>query len=73
VEDETLACGTGSAAAACIAAMLGLVKPPVKVITKSKEILEIDFDKVEENITNLYLTGDVQIVYEGVINNLNLR
>jgi len=67
VEDETLACGTGSAAAACIAAIFGLVKPPAKVITKSKEILEIDFDKVEENITDLYLTGDVQIVYEGVI------
>lgn len=67
VEDETLACGTGSAASACIAAILGLTKPSVKMLTKSGEILEIDFDKVEENITNLYLTGDVQIVYEGVI------
>lgn len=67
VEDETLACGTGSAASACIAAILDLVRPPVKMITKSKQILEIDFDKTEDNITNLYLTGDVEIVYEGVM------
>jgi len=67
VEDETLACGTGSAAAACIASILGLIKTPVKMITKSEEVLEIDFDKTEGDITNLYLTGDVQIVYEGMI------
>lgn len=69
VEDETLACGTGSAASACIASILGLVKPPVKMLTQSGEILEIDFDKNEENITNLYLTGDVQVVFEGMIAN----
>ncbi|MEW6620837.1 MAG: diaminopimelate epimerase [bacterium] len=67
VEDETLACGTGSAASACISSILELAKPPVKMITKSGEILEIDFEKDKEVITNLYLTGDVQIVYEGVI------
>ncbi|MEW6096724.1 MAG: diaminopimelate epimerase [bacterium] len=69
VEDETLACGTGSAASACLASILGLVKPPVKMITKSEEILEIDFEMMGENITNLYLTGDVQMVYEGIMYN----
>lgn len=67
VENETLACGTGSAASACLAAILGLVQPPVKMITKSGEILEIDFKIMGENITNLYLTGDVQVVYEGIM------
>jgi len=69
VEDETLACGTGSAASACLASILGLATPPVKVITKSGEILDIDFKMKGDNITNLYLTGDVQVVYEGVIAN----
>ncbi|MFH1562973.1 MAG: diaminopimelate epimerase [Nitrospirota bacterium] len=69
VEDETLACGTGSAASACIAAMLELTNPLVKMITIGGEILEIDFDRAGENITNLYLTGDVQVVYEGVMAN----
>jgi len=67
VEEETLACGTGSAAAACLASILGLTRPPVKMITKSGEILDIDFNMKETNITNLYLTGDVEVVYEGVI------
>ncbi len=67
VEDETLACGTGSSASACLAAILGLANPPVKMITRGDEILEIDFDRAGENITNLYLTGDVRIVYEGIM------
>lgn len=65
VEDETLACGTCSSASACIASLLGLVGSPVKILTKGGEILEINFDKRGSIITNLYLTGNVQVVFEG--------
>ncbi|MCX5707226.1 MAG: diaminopimelate epimerase [Candidatus Omnitrophica bacterium] len=37
VEDETLACGTGSAASSLIAYRLSLIKKPVKVLTRSGE------------------------------------
>ena len=63
VEDETLACGTGSTAAAIIAYLKGLVKKkPVKVITKGGEVLTIDFDDKLERVT---LEGKVYKVFEG--------
>jgi diaminopimelate epimerase len=63
VEDETLACGTGSTAAAIIAYLKGLVKKkPVKVITKGGEVLTIDFDDKLEKVT---LEGKVYKVFEG--------
>lgn len=63
VENETLACGTGSTAAAIIAYKQGLVKKkPVKVITKGGEILTIDFD---DNLEKVYLEGKVYKVFEG--------
>jgi len=39
VEDETLACGTGSVASALVAARKGLVESPVDVLVRSGEVL----------------------------------
>jgi diaminopimelate epimerase len=71
VEDETYACGTGSAASACISTLLGLTEPPVTVHTTSGETLTIylelqanDYNK----ISKLFLEGDVSITFEGRIN-----
>ncbi len=65
VEDETLACGTGSTAAAIIAYLKGLVKQkPVKVHTKGGEILTIDFD---DKLEKVYLEGKVYKVFEGIL------
>ena len=44
VEDETLACGTGTVASALLSSYKNLVKPPVKVETRGGEILKVDFD-----------------------------
>jgi diaminopimelate epimerase len=64
VEDETLSCGTGAIACACISYLLGKVAPPIKVITKSKEYLIVDF---EEEFKNLTMEGPVRVIYEGKI------
>ena len=65
VEDETLACGTGSTASAIIAYLKGLVKEkPVKVHTKGGEILTIDFD---ENLEKVTLEGKVYKVFDGIL------
>ncbi|NPB05753.1 MAG: diaminopimelate epimerase [Aquificae bacterium] len=65
VEDETLACGTGSTAAAIIAYLKGLVKEkPVKVHTKGGEVLVVDFD---ENLEKVYLEGKVYKVFDGTL------
>lgn len=62
VEDETLACGTGSSASACICTLLGMVSSPVKVITKGKEILTIYIEQ-----DNIFLEGEAGIIFEGRI------
>ena len=41
VEDETLACGTGVVASAIISHLVNGTREPVKVVTKSKEILNV--------------------------------
>ncbi len=66
VETETLACGTGSTASAIISALMGYVKGPVRVRTKSGEILTINF-KITKNkkVSDVSLQGHAQFVYEG--------
>ncbi len=67
VEDETLACGTGSSASACICTLLGRVLPPVRVITKGGEVLTVYLEQDEGNITSLFLEGKASLVFEGGI------
>jgi len=65
VEDETLACGTGSVASALISARLGLVRSPVSVRVQSGETLTIYFEQTDIGFTDVYLEGKVTIVYQG--------
>ncbi len=67
VEDETLACGTGSIAAALIAAAQGFAHPPVHVETQSGETLVIHFQHDAEGFREVFLEGDARVVYEGVL------
>jgi len=65
VEDETLACGTGSVASALIAALKGLVASPVNVRVQSGELLRIYFEKTADGFTKVYLEGKAKVVYQG--------
>jgi diaminopimelate epimerase len=65
VEDETLACGTGSVAAALIAAEKNMVASPVNVIVKSGETLRIHFQRTDNGFDQIYLEGKANVVYEG--------
>jgi diaminopimelate epimerase len=65
VEDETLACGTGSVASALIASRKGLVKPPVDVHVRSGEVLKIYFEPTKRGFADVYLEGKVTGVYRG--------
>ncbi|MCK4519317.1 MAG: diaminopimelate epimerase, partial [Candidatus Omnitrophica bacterium] len=67
VEEETLACGTGSAAAGVIAGLLKKVTSPVEVETASGEALKIYFDVETGTCKNVYLEGRCSLVYEGKI------
>ena len=71
VEDETLACGTGAAASAVIAALLGQVASPVNIITSGGDQLAILFDRKEDKgsenggVYNVFLKGPAYTVYSG--------
>jgi diaminopimelate epimerase len=62
VEDETLACGTGSVASALIAAKVFNLPSPVTVETRSGELLKVYFD---ENFEEVFLEGETIYVYDG--------
>ncbi len=65
VENETLACGTGSIASAIVSASLGKVKSPVSVKTASGVILKIHFDLENDAAENVYLEGDARVIFAG--------
>lgn len=65
VEGETLACGTGSTAAAIIYAFKNNLDNLVKVLTQSGEILKIYFQNKKTGFENVWLEGSAKIVYKG--------
>jgi diaminopimelate epimerase len=65
VEAETLACGTGAAASAILAAGRGLVSPPVTVITSSGLPIVVSFDRLGDAAINIRITGEARFVATG--------
>ncbi len=64
VENETLACGTGSTAAAIVSFLLGHTKSPVHVHNPAG-VLTIYFVVGEKTIYEIYMEGEVKLVAEG--------
>jgi diaminopimelate epimerase len=65
VEDETLACGTGSVASAILMARLGRVTPPVAVTVKSGSVLGVHFTFDRDRATHVALEGEAVVLFEG--------
>ncbi len=67
VEDETLACGTGAVASAVVASLQHGLKPPVTIVTRSREHLIVDFRITGDTVTDVSLTGPAVEVFSGKI------
>jgi len=67
VEGETLACGTGAAACALVVAEKGLAKSPVRLWTRSRLPLDVDWKVSGRLVTSLTLTGEGRLVYRGIV------
>ena len=63
VENETLACGTGSIASACVTSAKTQWQSPINLMTRSGESLTIYFTKEGDTFNNVYLEGDARIIY----------
>jgi diaminopimelate epimerase len=68
VEDETLACGTGSVAAALIMAKIRGLSSPVDVLTRSRERLSVYFRMDKDRFHDVHLEGGARIIYVGRLN-----
>jgi diaminopimelate epimerase len=67
VEEETLSCGTGVTASAIASVLSGhFVSSPVNVRTRGGN-LSVEFDIIENQITNIWLCGPATFVFEGKI------
>ena len=73
VEGETLACGTGSVASACAVHLVKNISPPIKILTRSKKTLIVNFKVEGKVIKDIELTGPAEKVFTGhlEINDIN--
>jgi len=67
VEDETLACGTGSIASAIVAARLWNLRSPIGIVPKSNMPLRVEFKDEAGVISQVRLAGPASVVYTGSI------
>ncbi len=68
VEQETLACGTGSVASAIVLYINGYSILPISLRTKSSELLKVNFKNSNGEIfEDVTLSGQAKIVFEGRI------
>lgn len=65
VEDETLACGTGSVASALVAATVSGAQSPVTLLPRGGQPLTVTFTREGERFRGIYLAGDARVVYDG--------
>ncbi len=69
VENETMACGTGSTASAVVATLAGLVKPPIDVKTSGGETLKVNFKLDGSTVSSVTLEGAAEFIFEGSLGN----
>jgi diaminopimelate epimerase len=68
VEAETLACGTGSVAAACAIQEWGLGRLPINIVTRTGRLLEIKATKAAGGgYEDVWLAGEGRMVFRGVL------
>ncbi len=65
VENETLACGTGSVAVAILSFLNQKKFPPIKIKTWGGDSLIVNFEIENKRIRNLSLTGPAKLVFSG--------
>ena len=62
-----MACGTGVAASALVAAEIHHLQSPVRVQVQGGDQLEVGFEKHADHYDNVSLTGPAEFVFDGRI------
>ena len=72
VEDFTYACGTGTGAVVAVLTLQGKVSGHGVQVDMTGGTLVIDAERVNSQITNLYLTGPTNVVAQGIVTDEDL-
>src|SRR5260370_25369898 len=64
VEDETLACGTGVVASALIFPIIEHANGPITVIARGGDELQLAFERSDNQVRNVTLTGPAEFIFE---------
>jgi diaminopimelate epimerase len=67
VEGETLACGTGVAACGLIYSAIHELEPPVRVLVRGGDWMEVGFGKADSGFRDVTLEGPADFVFEGTV------
>ncbi len=67
VEDETLACGTGSVAAALVLAARQGADSPVSLKNRSGGVLKVYYSRKKDHFDEVHLEGDARLIYQGAL------
>jgi diaminopimelate epimerase len=67
VENETLACGTGSVASAIVANKLYGIESPAEIVTVTGKLLTVEFNIDNNGFSDVSLTGPAEINFTGLI------
>ena len=67
VENETLACGTGSIASAVVAAREGIAASPARLKTAGGEVLTVHFEPTPDGARKVRLQGPARTVFRGYL------
>ncbi|MBI3006562.1 MAG: diaminopimelate epimerase [Ignavibacteriales bacterium] len=67
VEDETLACGTGSVASAIIASRIWRISSPINIVPKSGVELQVHFSRNRKGYGDVKLSGPATVLFTGSI------
>jgi diaminopimelate epimerase len=67
VEDETLACGTGSVASALISNLVYGLPSPVSLLTRGGDKLKVGFRNAENSFEEIFLSGPAVEIFKGEI------
>lgn len=65
VEDETLACGTGIAAAAVALSLAGALRPPVTLVARSGGKFKVWLKPAGRGASGIFIQGPARMVFEG--------
>ncbi len=67
VEAETLSCGSGVVASVAVATLLGKVRPPVSVLTRSGITLQVAMRSEGGALHDARLTGDARLIFRAAL------